>query len=278
MCELFCLSSRHPTRTTFSLRRFAAHGAPDTRNIDGWGVAFHDGRDARLYKEPEAAGDSPLLGFIERHLHPTHLLISHIRRATVGGNSLANTQPFVRELGGRVHLFAHNGGFHGVEDLFARSVHRFHPVGETDSEKGFCLLLDRLLKIWEGAMAPPLAVRLAAVEAFAADMRPLGIANFLYSDGEFVFGHGHRRTQANGIVAPPGLWVRHRRRSAAHGAAIAPPPASGVTIHQDEQPADDAQEMAVLASVPVTGGRWSPLAEGEVVVLSAGNLVERAAP
>jgi predicted glutamine amidotransferase len=71
MCELFCLSSRHPTRTTFSLRHFATHGAPATRNIDGRGMAFHYGHDARLCKEPEPAGDSPLLGFIERHLaHP----------------------------------------------------------------------------------------------------------------------------------------------------------------------------------------------------------------
>jgi hypothetical protein len=33
--------------------------------------------------------------------------------------------------------------------------------------------------------------------------------------------------------------------------------------------------MALLASVPVTGGHWSPLAEGEVVVLSGGRLVEQ---
>jgi predicted glutamine amidotransferase len=272
MCELFCLSSRRPTRTTFSLSHFAAHGTPNTRNIDGWGVAFHDGRDARLYKEPEPAGDSPLLGFIERHLHPTHLLISHIRRATVGGNSLANTQPFVRELGGRVHLFAHNGGFDGIDDLFVRSVHRFRPVGDTDSERGFCLLLDRLVKIWEGAV-PSLDARLAVVEAFAAEMRPLGIANFLYSDGEFVFGHGHRRTQADGIVRPPALWVRHRQRHGAHH--LAEPASSGVPIHHEEHTADDAQEMALLASVPVTAGHWSPLAEGEIVVVSAGKLIER---
>lgn len=281
MCELFCLSSRRPTRTTFSLHRFATRGAPATRNIDGWGVAFHDGRDARLYKEPEPAGNSPLLGFIERHLRPTRLLISHIRHATVGGNSLANTQPFSRELGGHVHLFAHNGGFQGIEDLFARTVHRFRPVGDTDSEKGFCLLLDRLIKVWDGATEPPpLAARLAVVEAFAAEMRPLGIANFLYSDGEFVFGHGHRRTHADGVVKPPGLWVHHRRRHGAHHVAepaVADQPSSGVTIHSEEQPADDGQEMALFASVPVTGGHWSPLGEGEIVVLSAGKLVERTA-
>jgi len=40
---------------------------------------------------------------------PTRLRFSHIRHATRGGVSLANTQPFVRELGGRTHVFAHNG-------------------------------------------------------------------------------------------------------------------------------------------------------------------------
>ena len=276
MCELFCLSSRLPTRASFSLRRFAAHGTPATRNIDGWGVAFHEGRDVRLYKEPEPAGESPWLGYIERHSQPTRLLISHIRRATCGGNSLANTQPFVRELGGHMHLFAHNGGFDGIDALFAPSAHRFHPVGETDSERAFCFLMERMAALWIGAPAPPpLEARLAVVEAFAAEMRPLGIANFLYSDGEFVFGHGHRRTQADGTVAAPGLWVRHRRR-AARTAPLMPPAASGIVIHADEQPQDPVQEMTVLASVPVTGGHWSPLSEGEVVVLSAGELVERA--
>jgi hypothetical protein len=32
----------------------------------------------------------------------------------------------------------------------------------------------------------------------------------------------------------------------------------------------------LIASVPVTGSHWSPLAEGEVVVVSGGKLVERA--
>lgn len=281
MCELFCLSSRHPTRATFSLRHFSAHGAPDGLNVDGWGVAFHEGRDVRLYKEPEPAGDSPWLVFIEQRSHPTGLLISHIRRATCGANSLANTQPFVRELGGRMHLFAHNGGFDEIAALFGRSEHRFRPVGETDSEMAFCLLLERVAPLWEGAAAPSLDARLAAIEGFAADMRPLGIANFLYSDGEFVFGHGHRRTQADGIVAPPGLWFRHRHRAGASGSPATTLPSSGVTIHAPTHPgggphAGEAQEMALLASVPVTAGHWRPLGEGEIVVVAAGELVERA--
>ncbi len=270
MCELFCLSSRHPTRATFSLKRFAAHGAPDGRNVDGWGVAFHEGRDIRLYKEPEPAGDSPWVVFIEQRALATGLLISHIRRATCGANSHANTQPFSRELGGRMHLFAHNGGFDDIAVRFAAAAHRFHPVGETDSEMAFCLLLERLVPLWEAPAAPPLGARLAVLNAFAAEMRPLGIANFLYSDGEYIFGHGHRRTQADGIVAPPGLWVRHRHRA---GTAPAPEE-SGVALHADDHHhAGEVQDMALLASVPVTAGHWRPLVEGEIVVLSAGELV-----
>ncbi|TAJ40099.1 MAG: class II glutamine amidotransferase [Reyranella sp.] len=271
MCELFCLSSRRPTRASFSLKRFAAHGAPDGRNVDGWGVAFHEGRDIRLYKEPEPAGDSPWVAFIEERALATRLLISHIRRATMGANSHANTQPFARELGGRMHLFAHNGGFDGIAARFDAATHRFHPLGETDSEMAFCLLLERLAPLWKGAAAPPLAARLAAVTEFAAGMRPLGIANFLYSDGEFIFGHGHRRTQADGIVAPPGLWFRHRHR----GHTADAPAESGVTIHSADhhEAHHEAQEMALLASVPVTAGHWRPLAEGEIVVVAAGELV-----
>jgi hypothetical protein len=66
--------------------------------------------------------------------------------------------------------------FHGIEASFARSVHRFHPVGETASAKGFCLLLARLIKIWEGAMAPPLEARLVNHLAGAAGGRWPGMA------------------------------------------------------------------------------------------------------
>lgn len=271
MCELFCLSSRQPTRATFALGLFAAHGAPTGRNIDGWGVAFHEGRDVRLYKEPEPAGGSPWLTFLERHMPPTQSLVSHIRRATRGANRHANTQPFARELGGRAHVFAHNGTLDGLD---ARPTRRFQPVGETDSERAFCLLLDRLADLWNGTAPPSLAARRAAVEAFAAEVRPLGIANFLYSDSEFLFGHAHRRTQADGRVAPPGLWLRHRGRGLAAAAAPQPAMASGVTIEADTA----TQAITVLASVPVTDGPWMPLGEGEVVVLKAGELVEETAP
>lgn len=270
MCELFCLSSRLPTRATFSLGKFADRGTPSGHSIDGWGVAFHDGRDLRLYKEPEPAGDSPWLAFIQSRRLPARLLISHIRHATRGGVTLANTQPFARELGGRMHLFAHNGFLNGVDECFAGSRRHFQPLGDTDSEMAFCLLLEHLLRLWQGGGVPSVEARLAAVSCFAGEMRDLGPANFLYSDGEIVFGHGHRRTQADGSIAAPGLWCLHRECDVDAG-TLAP---SGVTIELG----GGAQKITLLASIPLSGEPWRPLAEGEIVVVADGQLVLSAPP
>lgn len=262
MCELFCLSSRLPTRATLSLERFAQRGGYGSRAVDGWGLAFCNGRDVRLYKEPEPAADSPWLGFIEKRRLPTRLLVSHIRHATQGSISLANTQPFIRELGGRMHVFAHNGRLDDIETRHAKEWRRFRPLGETDSEIAFCILLERMSSTWSSDGVPPVQDRLAIVTRFAADIRALGPANFLYADGDVLFAHGHRRIQAGGEIAPPGLW--HLHRSCALDAD-----ALSATV-----PADKAgQELLLIASVPLTDEPWTPFAEGEVIVVKDGTMV-----
>src|SRR5271165_2849910 len=149
MCELFAMSSRSRTRVSFSLGRLADHGTPGGSLADGWGVACYDGRDVRVMREPEPAGGSPWLEHaLEAGRPHSRLVIAHIRHATRGGVCLANTQPFVRELGGRMHVFAHNGMLSEIDQAFDAPEQRFRPVGETDSEVAFCLLLDRLGLLW----------------------------------------------------------------------------------------------------------------------------------
>ncbi len=268
MCELLAISSRRPTQLNFSLATLAAHsdGASTTR--DGWGVALCEGHDAVLYREPTAASDSPLVRFLQSQGLNTTLAISHIRRATRGGVSLSNTQPFARELGGRVHVFAHNGNLVGIERSANLAFDRFRPVGTTDSEHAFCALLERIQPLWIAAVIPPsLEERLSVLSGFAADLRKLGPANFLYSDGEALFAHGHRRIQpSTGLIAPPGLWLWSCTCTDPDQAVHA----RGVTI------APGFQEMVMVASVPLTGQTWRPLAEGELVAVSAGKLVDTA--
>ncbi|MDP2370573.1 hypothetical protein [Rhodoferax sp.] len=45
------------------------------------------------------------------------------------------------------------------------------------------------------------------VAQFAADLRPLGPANFLYADAEVLFAHGNRCIHpVSGWIEPPGLF------------------------------------------------------------------------
>ena len=113
---------------------------------------------------------------------------------------------------------------------------------------------------------------MALLAAFAADMRALGPANFLYSDGDALFAHGHRRIHADGDPAePPGLCLLERLAMSAE-----PPPAhqDGVAIE-----ADAAEHDALLiASVALTDEAWRPLAEGELVAVRKGKLLATHAP
>jgi len=133
MCELFAMSSRVPATLGFSLERLARHGGAEGPHRDGWGLAFYEGADCLLLREPRPASESPLMQFMERQGLRTKLALCHIRLATFGGLALRNTQPFARELGGRMHVFAHNGDMPSLADQDLRFPGRFTPIGDSDS-------------------------------------------------------------------------------------------------------------------------------------------------
>ena len=64
MCELFGMSSKLPATVNLSMEEFARHGGLTGPHADGWGIAFHDGADIRLLREPEPAADSPWVAFL----------------------------------------------------------------------------------------------------------------------------------------------------------------------------------------------------------------------
>lgn len=263
------MASRVPATVGFTLERLARRGGVEGPHRDGWGVAFYDEGDVLLLREPRAAAESELVRFIEQQAPPSRLVISHIRRATHGETALRNTQPFQRELGGFVHVFAHNGELSGIERRRDFLPSRFRPVGDTDSELVFCSLLDRLAALWLPAAGhrPPLDERLRVVAAFAAELRGFGPANFLYADGDTLFAHAHWRMQDDGEIGPPGLHVLERHcEDKVPGAAL---DGAGVTV------TTVGQDICMLASVPLTEESWQPLAEGEVIAVRQGRIVAR---
>ena len=262
MCELFAMSSRYPTTVGFSLETLARHGGLDGPHKDGWGVAYFEDSDVFLLRESSPAAESGLVKFMETNGPPSNLVLSHIRLATQGEPVLRNTQPFQRELGGRAHVFAHNGDMPGIREKCHLESRRFKPIGDTDSEFAFCCLLERLGALWDQVenTVPSVESRLEIVSALAARLRPLGPFNFIYSDGDTLFVHAHRRNQGDGNIRPPGLHllVRSCNEQAVDLTQ------SGVIL------APIAQELVLVASVPLTDEAWEPIHEGEVVALKRG--------
>jgi glutamine amidotransferase len=261
MCELLALSSSQPVRLTFSLHTLAARGGLLGRAHDGWGVAFYEGLDVALFREPRPAADSALVHLLQTQGPATGLAISHIRHATQGQVSLANTQPFSRQLGGRTHVFGHNGDLTGIDSSGTLDLGAHRPVGQTDSELAFCALLARLTALWLDGVPPPLESRLSILTTFAAEMRALGPSNFLYADGDALFAHGDRRLQRNGRVEPPGLWVRQRR---------CPPGTSSADQGAGLAVRTEGSSVVWVASVPLTDDPWQPLDCGELLAVRDG--------
>ncbi|PCI42995.1 MAG: class II glutamine amidotransferase, partial [Alphaproteobacteria bacterium] len=233
---------------------------------DGWGVAFYDGNDVSLFREPEPVSESKLVQYIEQNSPPSPMIISHIRRATHGDRILCNTHPFARELSGRQHIFAHNGDLTGIQHDPDFIPGRYHPVGDTDSELAFCILLDRLAHLWKAGqdIIPSLEARLDIIADFAADLRVFGPANFLYADADILFAHAHRRHQPDGGIHPPGLYLL--QRSCREGEVTLAD--GGVTLPPQHQ------DVILVASIPLTDEPWLPLAEGEIVAISKGHVRE----
>lgn len=263
MCELFAMSASRPTVVEYTLDRFAREGGERHCNRPGWGIVFAEDRDAHIFREAAPAADSALARMIVECEIPCRHLIAHVRRASKGEPHLANTHPFTRVHGGRMHHFAHNGTLYGIDNLAPEL--RAQCVGGTDSELAFLMLLDALQNIPHGPDATP--QRFDIFRRFAARMAELGDANFLFFDGEAIFVHAHKRIfeTETGLSRPmpPGLCIREFGEDAALGSW------RGHGLRIDELPS----RTVLLASVPLSHHGWQPLPEASVLALRDGHVV-----
>ncbi len=262
MCELLAMSSQRPATVNLALGVLARHSGGDGPDKDGWGISYFEDGDVRLIKDAAPAYASPWVGFVEGLSLRSQLVFAHIRRATTGAVALRNTHPFMRELGGQPHVFAHNGSLRSIFTAPEFALGRFQPLGDTDSEWAFCALLERLA-IARDANGRPLALerRIEIVGDFAARLRREGMANFLYSDSEYAFFHGDHR-----LRSAPGLHFTIQY-DAADGQPFDGD--GGVTVEDVDHP------VLLAASVPLTHEEWMPLSRGELLVVCDGEIQSR---
>lgn len=251
MCQLLGMNCNIPTDICFSFTGFRARGGATDVHRDGWGIAFFEGRGVRVFLDPQPSAESPVAELVRSYPIRSLNVIAHIRKATQGSVALENTHPFMRELWGHYWIFAHNGDLRGYAPALDGS---FLPVGQTDSESAFCELLQKLRSGFPSGM-PPRAELHAAVEDFAAQLRPLGEFNFLLSNGECLFVH--RSTDLHYIVRQAPFDVAHLKDQ---DVAI---DFSEVTTPNDR--------VAIIATLPLTDNEtWTPLPVDRVAMFVDG--------
>lgn len=190
MCQLLGMNSLLPASLTLSFTGFSQRGGCTDHHADGWGIAFFEsdgpqpGKAVRHFVDKESAATSPIAKMLRSYPIKSHNVVAHVRKATVGSVALENCHPFVRELWGRYWVFAHNG------DLkhFDLPLHgSFKPVGDTDSERAFCWLLQELNKSHAGV--PTVKELTNTLSELVPRIAQHGTFNFLLSNGQALWAH-----------------------------------------------------------------------------------------
>ncbi len=252
MCQLLGMNCNVPTDICFSFEGFRARGGKTDEHIHGWGIAFFEGAGCRVFLDDKPSANSTVADLVKNY--PIHSInvIAHIRKASHGGVALENTHPFQRELWGRYWIFAHNGE---LKDYEPAPVGNYRPVGETDSERAFCQILEHLKAQFPGDKMPSAAELQAALSDVSDKIAPYGIFNFLLSSGELLFARCS--TDLHYIV-----------RKAPFAEAHLVDEDISIDFNEVTTPND---RVAVIATQPLTDNEtWARMAEGELLVFVGG--------
>jgi glutamine amidotransferase len=151
---------------------------------DGWGIATSTAGDWQVRRSTScAARCADYAALADVH---AELVIAHVRKATVGRLSLANTHPFHRDR----FVFAHNGTVSAISALVARIApeHLAHVEGDTDSERLFAYILTHIDEA--GGIGRGITRAVAAMQALG----DIGSASFLLSCGDRLYAYRCGRT------------------------------------------------------------------------------------
>ncbi len=249
MCQLLGMNANSPTDVMFSFTGLALRA---DEHKDGFGIAFFEDKGLRHFIDHHGARQSPVAELVKRYPIRSDNVIAHIRKATQGRVALENTHPFVRELWGRYWVFAHNGD---LKSFQPRLHGAFRPVGDTDSERACCWLMQELAKAH--ASVPGIDELSCTLRELLPELARFGTFNMLLSNGQALWAHASTK-----------LWSIERRH-----------PFGAATLADDDLSVDFAalageqDRVAVIATEPLTCDEtWSPFTAGEIRVFCGGAL------
>ena len=258
MPNLLAMSFEGELAPSFDLRCLHHGRTPP----DGWGIGYYPGGEpsATVLKEPAPPTGSIRSELVKAWEHlESSLFVVHIRRATWGAPTDANTQPFSRAWGRRDWLFAHSGSLHERPTLRPRPP--FEPVGSTDTEAILCELLGRIAERgWSSLGEADPEVLLG----WYASLNELGTLTSVLTDGLDLLVYADRDKSASGMH----LWE-------------AMPPFGTLRLSDADLVVDLAtrgvksRKGVVLSSAPLEvdsdcKSRWKPVPPGHLALVRQG--------
>lgn len=251
MCQLLGMNCATPTDITFSFRGFSQRAGITSDHSDGFGIAFFEDKACRLFVDNQSAVESPIAELVRNYPIKSRNVIAHIRKATQGKINLENSHPFSRELWGRQWIFAHNGD---LKDFLPELSGRFTPVGNTDSERAFCYLLDQLVKRF-GYDEPKLDQVFDLLAEISPSIAEHGTFNFCLSNGQALFTYATTKLH----------WLVREY-------PFKPAQLIDIEVEVDfSQVTTPEDRVAVITTEPLTQNEeWTAFQEGEMILFRDG--------
>lgn len=255
MCRLYALKASEPTRVECSLvhaqNALMAQSTGDAEGLvhgHGWGVADYADGVPLIEKQTWAAFHGEHFAKKAARVY-AHTVVAHIRRATVGIQSIENTHPFEY---GR-WIFAHNGTVPNFMKVRDRMIPEVDPMlrndikGTTDSEHIFYYLLSLHMRQPATPLVDIVTRGLRQIVRWSHEIDPtrkIGL-NIILTDGNSLVGSRLGRT----------LW--HLERDLEFECPIC----NKSHVHHEVEADYKAVEVA---SEPLSDENWRELPDGVV--------------
>lgn len=251
MCQLLGVSSHAKISAHVSLSGFFQRAGNTDAHSDGWGVALFNDDYLDIRTDTTAAATCSKASYLVKEKPKASTIIGHIRKATYGKVAPENTHPFTQELWGERWVFSHNGDLH---NFYPHLRDQFKPLGDTDSERAFGLILQHWADEF-GDTKPSYEALANSLSEIATHIRSFGNFNILLSNGDWLLVHCSSEL----------YWTY---RSYPHGCIELLDSEIKVDLSQFNDP-DDA--MVLIVTRPLTRGEaWYPLGRGEIHVYQQG--------
>jgi predicted glutamine amidotransferase len=276
MCELMGMSFAKPVVANVTIQEFSQRSQ---ENADGWGLAWYPDRSLAMVKQP-VRWSVQHTQFLEHYPGLlSSIYVGHMRQRTTGSTPThADTHPFSRELNGRDYCFAHNGTLAG--EFWRRPLARSKPIGGTDSEYLFCLVLAELESFThvvdeiaearhfnshqdDGKLATEQCWKW--LHQFLIHMNEYGRLNCILSDGERLLAYHDKHAWKN--LTYRTVFMRQDSDQTFGDATVA--------VNLQAQPVNHG---VIVATNPLSIEGWSRFSPGEMKILYQGNIEFSAGP